>query len=312
MVKPAVLLLAAGYGRRFGGLKQLAPVGPQGQALLDYSIFDALRLGASRIVVVGRIAILDELREHLLKTFGPTHTITIVAQDGQNLGRPLRGTTEAIIVGALECPDRPLVVMNGDDFYGRQNLESLFSSLSEVGAESTHDASKIESGEIGASEIDVSLIGYPVEQTLSDHGGVSRARCLADPDGTVNHIQELSSVRSDEGKLTGRDESGLSVEIVSGTPVSMNLWGLSTGITPLLRELLREFRKGIGSADVGELGIGTAIHRLLKTGRIRVKMSPATDRWFGITFAEDCVSTADELARLTKSGDYPDDRRMQP
>lgn len=285
MADPTLVILAAGAASRFGRPKQLEPVGPRGQAILDYTLLDAWRAGFKRFAVVIRPSMGTAFEAHLSRTpdrwqgrsdLDPT-TIALVDQAGDPDRGPW-GTGHAVL-SARGLVNGPFAVANADDFYGRSSLERLAAHL---GEESGTDA--------------WALVCYAIGRTLSPHGGVSRGFCVENPDGTLAYIREAVQVRREEDGVI-RDGQGL--EIPEHAPSSMNLWGLDERVFAMLEE---------GAApdpNSGEFRLPDAVGQWITQGRGRVKMLQTGDRWFGLTYPGDLPGVREAIAELHARGVYP-------
>jgi dTDP-glucose pyrophosphorylase len=264
-----LLVLAAGMGRRFGGDKQLAPLGPSGELLSDYTLYDAIRAGAGRAVFVVRPDLEAALRAH--------HRAW---QDRIELSYPVQprpvGTTDAVLVSGDELAGWSVVV-NADDFYGRAAIAAAADWIR------TADASA------GAA---AGVIAFRLGDTFSGRGGVSRALLETDGDGWLTSIVERRDLTPD---------SGLAPEL----PVSMNCWVLPPGISGLLQEEHEWFRSQPVARAGEELPLPVSIGRLVERGRLRVKVIPAGREWIGVTHADDVPRARAALGELVRRGDYP-------
>ena len=292
-----LVLLAAGLGSRFGGLKQLAPLGPGGATLMDYSLYDAWRVGFRRAVFVIR----PEITEAFEATIGSRYRSRLeVATAFQRLEdlpdgrlppagrtRPW-GTTQAVLA-AREAVGGPFAVLNADDFYGRPALGAVAAFLRRTPPDAQRHA----------------VVGYRMEQTASPAGGVNRALLRLAEDRTLTRIVETKDlVRTGDG-FTGHvgDEA---VAVQADAPVSMNLWAFFPGIFPILADGFSRFLSARGSEEKSESYLPEAIQEAIVAGRIRVEVLPAEGRWCGVTYAEDTGWVREVLASLTAAGDYPE------
>lgn len=289
---PTLLILAAGVGTRFGGIKQLEPVGPRGAAILDHTIFDAFRAGFRRVLLVVRPETEDLVRDHLhgmdrrwreVPGFG-LESIGLVIQPGIPEG-PRWGTAYAVLAAASEVAG-PFAVANADDFYGRESLDLLAAHLSDPDR-----------------GVDWAMVAFPLSETLSPHGGVSRGICVQGPDGSLESLRETTGIaRDDDGVI--RDGSGAAIP--EKTPVSMNLWGFDSGVFDLLSELAGERARGRGdSAGSGEFRLPDAVARAIRGGTRRVRVLRTTGRWIGLTHPGDLEEARWVIGELHRDGLYP-------
>ncbi|WP_412069413.1 NTP transferase domain-containing protein [Rubrivirga sp. IMCC43871] len=274
-----LLLLAAGRSTRFGALKQVAPVGPGGASILTYTVVDALLAGFEEVVVVVRPEIEATIREHLDRHLGAGLPIRIVHQ------RAALGTAHAALVG-LDGIDGPSAIANGDDAYGRDALTRLWQSASTT------------SSAVG-EPVWCALVAYPILDTLSDHGGVSRGWVQTEGDA-VTAIDEIYDVREEggHGPLRGRSVSGEDVALPRDALGSMNLWVLGPGIQALLA---REFDRQTAS---GEFLLSSVLDRLRAGGEVTVRLAGRAHGWFGLTFAADLPAATARIAEAHRAGHY--------
>ena len=303
-MNPSLVILAAGLSRRFGALKQLAPVGPKGEALLDYTLYDARLAGFQDAIFVVSAEARDEVTHHVQRVIGTTMSCTFVVQRLDELPehvspRPDRarpwGTGHALLAAEPNVGG-PFVVVNADDFYGRGPMEAMATHLRSLG----------EDGTTGFA-----MPSYRLEDTLASSGGVSRALCEVAEDGRLLGVQELHDVRRVGGAIQGRRAlDGTPLTFDGGEPVSMNMWGLTPVIFPLLRERFSGFLDARGSNSEAEFYLSTAIDGLIRGGDITVRGIPTRECPFGVTFAEDRDPCARRIAELISQGEYPHDLRQ--
>ncbi len=297
--QPLLVILAAGRGSRFGGLKQLEPVGPGGEAILDYTVYDALRAGFGRVVLVVSEETEDRLRSAAGERFGRHLPVDFVRQriddlpDGCSLppGRVKPWGTGQAVLAARNLVDRPFAVVNADDFYGAGALDSLGHFLA---------------GDPGAGPAVYAMVGYELGATLPDDGNtVSRALCRCTRDGWLEQIEEISAIaRFGDGGLF-EDTAGQSRQVGGDELVSMNIWGFTPAIFPQLNEAFGRFleHRGVWAGD--EFYLSNEVNGLIAGGAAKVKVLGGAGRWCGITNPEDKARVAGILAGLTDQGDYP-------
>ena len=297
--QPVLVVMAAGMGSRYGGLKQIDPLGPNGQIILDYSLFDARRAGFERVVFI----IKPELKEAFEQAIGRkarafmqvdyAYQTLETLPDGLTApaGRvkPL-GTGHAVWC-ASKLVDAPFAVINADDFYGADAFAQIFEFLSR-----TEDDEKYR----------YCMVGYPVENTLPENGTVSRGVCTADAEGYLSDIVERTKIfRDADGTLRFADGEG--GEIAEGTPVSMNLWGFTPSFLSELDGMLHEFFENKLQTDLmkAEFYLPSAVDALILAGRATAKVLTTSARWFGVTYQEDKPAVQAALRRMTEDGIYP-------
>lgn len=291
-----LVVLAAGSSSRYGRPKQLEPVGPSGELLLDYSIYDAVRSGFSQIVVLTRPEFESQLREHIDSRFAAKVPIAYVLQTLETLPagfsapadrRKPWGTAHAILM-AEGTVDGPFVVCNADDYYGPQGFRALHDFLGSA-------------GDVSAQ----ALVSYRLRDTLSPAGGVSRGICRRDGSGFVRHMSEVTEIRQSDNTIAGVSANDQRITLCGDEMVSMNLWGFSSAIFSVLTERFEHFLKGCGTQPDAEFLIGTALNDSLASQRITLRTLAANDRWFGMTYPEDRHEAVTRIAELVKAGLYP-------
>ena len=296
-MKTTLVILAAGVGSRYGGLKQLDPVGPGGAALMDYTIYDAVQAGFERVVLVIRRETESEIRAHIDPGAAKHVEVRYAYQelDGlpEGFARPEDrvkpwGTGQAVLVAA-PLIDGPFVTANADDYYGRQAIVALRGYLTDtVGAQPPHWA----------------MVGYRLSETLPASGSVSRALCVQDEDGWLLGLQEILSIERVQDSARWQPERG-STRIESlDTLVSMNLWGFTDSLVGYLERGFRAFLEaGPGLKD--EYYLPVAVGDAVRGNRARVKVLDEGGRWCGMTSPEDRATTAGVLRELVAEGVYP-------
>jgi len=290
-VTPALVILAAGVGSRYGGPKQIEPVGPAGATLLDYSIYDARRAGFGTVVVV--------TRPELATAFDRIDaTVAIQRLDDIPAGLTMPaartkpwGTGHAVLAAATAVRS-PFAVVNADDFYGR--------------AAFTRAAEFLDAGHGGEAPESFAIIAYPLRDTLSAAGGVNRAVCRADGDGWLETVEEVVDIRRlEDGTYQGTDAHGRPVRLSGDALVSMNLWAFTPAVFTVLRRGFAEFLRQAG-AEQGEFLISHAIRDAVRRGEARVRLLGTRARWLGVTYPDDRPRVAAVLRQLVAAGEYPE------
>jgi len=290
---PIMVVMAAGIGRRYGGLKQIEPVGPNGEWIVDYSVFDALRAGFDRIVFVVREELEGTLRARFDGALADRCEVDYVHQRVDDLPaghvRPVDrvkpwGTGHAILAcrGLL---GGPFAVINADDFYGRSGYELL-------------------AGFLGGTGDDHALVAYPLDETMTEHGTVSRGICRLGEDGTLDSIVERKRVAFRNGGIAYTEDGVDWVPIAEGAIASMNMWGFASGILDELEDRFTAFLADEPSAD-DEFFIPEVVGDLVAEGRTRVHVLQSCDPWLGVTYKADLVRARSGIARLIEAGAYP-------
>jgi hypothetical protein len=289
MRKPTLVLLAAGMGSRYGGLKQVDSVGPSGETLLDYSIYDALRAGFGKVVFIIRHDIEAQFREVVGKRFEGRVPVDYAFQELNDLpdgfqvpeGRTKPwGTTHAILA-ATQVVHEPFAVLNADDFYGRESFATLARHLT-------------------SGSQDLAMVGFQLKNTLSEHGTVARGVCGVGPDGYLTSVEEFTKI---EKTATGAREGAR--QFTGDELVSMNFWGFQPPVFPELREQFTAFLRKSGSELKSECYIPASVNELMVAGKARVKMLSSRSPWFGVTYKEDKPRVVASLAQLVQQGEYP-------
>lgn len=298
-MKPTLYVMAAGMGSRYGGLKQLDPLGPSGGTIMDYSIFDAVRAGFGKVVFVIRHDFEDDFRAKILSKYEGHVPVEVVFQSLDELpegftapaGRTKPwGTGQAVWMGR-DAVKEPFAVINADDFYGRDAFEVIAKALS------------AHSGKKG----DYCMVGFKVGNTLTENGSVSRGVCGKNADGNLSEIHERTSIHYVDGPGTPivYDEGDAAVEIDGATPVSMNLWGFTPDYFDYTGREFAKFLASHGNEEKSEFGIPTVVDALLASGEATVKVLDTDSRWFGVTYAADRQGVVDRLADMHRRGEYP-------
>ena len=295
-MQPTLLVLAAGMGSRYGGLKQIDPMGPSGETLLDYSVFDCLRAGFDKAVFVIRPDFEAAFRERVLARFSGRIETALAYQTLDMLpagftvppGREKPwGTTHAILC-ARDVVSGPFAMINADDFYGRDAFDVIGKRLACLATDST----------------DYCMVGFTLANTLSAHGTVTRGVCRTDERGFLTDIRELTDVGRTPHGVQARDGAA-TVPLTGNEPVSMNLWGFSPAIFPQLEAEFRRFLAARGGEPTSECYIPTTVGDLVHAGQATCEVLRTTSTWFGATYAEDKPLVQASLARLVAAGDYP-------
>ena len=326
-----LVILAAGRSMRFGRLKQLTPIGPGGAALLDYALYDGALAGFSRFVLVIQEAKRRDFEEHLRPAVAAGLAVRYAYQglahpglvDAPPSGRTRPWGTGHAVLTAAERVDGPFAVCNADDFYGRRAYATLAEAM--TGAPVSADA-RLSEVELTTSPAPALIVGYPLEVTLSDSGGVSRGICEIGEAGALQRLTEGLELRRAGDRVRGRDVAGRPVDVPVNAPVSMNLWGFPgqeplrdssgdrfhaesvresvTGILRPLRHLFSEFVAGGPGLD-REFYLSEAINDLIAAGRVHCTVVPTRERWLGVTFPGDHAGVAESLRGLVDSEVYP-------
>lgn len=296
-MKPTLFVLAAGMGSRYGGLKQLDGLGPNGETIMDYSIYDAIRGGFGQLVFVIREHFEKDFREKIVSKYENHIPVRVVFQELDRLpegftvpeGREKPwGTNHAVMMGK-EAIHEPFAVINADDFYGRDSFAVLGKQLAEM----------------GGRKDDYCMVGYRVGNTLSESGSVARGVCEMNADKYLTGVVERTAIERIDGKIQFKDENGQTVVIDDLTPVSMNMWGFTPDYFQHSDEYFVEFLKANRGNLKSEFFIPLLVNDLIVKGKARVKVLDTTSKWFGVTYAADRQGVVDKIQALVDAGEYP-------
>jgi hypothetical protein len=298
MTKPTLVVLAAGMGSRYGGLKQIDPVGPHGEFIIDYSVFDARRAGFGKVVFVIRKDIEKDFREQIGSRYDGIIPVEYAYQDLDDLpggyerpeGRTKPWGTGHAVWAARHAVKEPFSVINADDFYGESGFALLADWLVKCRPE-------------GA---DFSMCGFTLEKTLSDHGTVSRGICARDGRGLLKDVEEHTGIGRADGKISGKNGSGETVSFKGDEIVSMNMWGFTPALFTHLERLFSDFLARKGQEEKSEFYLPFAIDELIKSAVTRVDVLHSRDNWFGVTYREDKPLVIAALNALIREGRYPE------
>jgi NDP-sugar pyrophosphorylase family protein len=294
MDNPTLLILAAGVGSRYGSQKLIEPVGPGGETIVDYSIYDARRAGFGKIVFVIRLKAEQRVKELVAERYGKHLPVDYVFQELAKLppkfhvpvGRTKPwGTTHAILMAAKTIHE-PFAVINFGDFYGAENYRQM--------------AHHLQSG-----TTDYAVGGYVLRNTLSDFGAVARGVCREDASGYLESIFELKGIERDGGHARNTDADGVETLLTGNEIVSMNLWGFTPQIFGQLSEYFQKFLERNDTDLDAECYIPSTVNEMLVDGQARVKVLHCADSWFGVTYREDHPRAVNSIRHLIEGGYYP-------
>ncbi|VBB48613.1 conserved hypothetical protein [uncultured Paludibacter sp.] len=297
-MKPTLFVLAAGMGSRYGGLKQLDGLGPHGETIMDYSIFDAIRAGFGKVVFVIRKSFENDFRNIVLKKYKGKIDTEIVFQDISTVPEGIAynterekpwGTNHAVLMGK-DVINEPFAVINADDFYGKESFQILADFLYSVEGKKN----------------EYCMVGYRVGNTLSESGTVSRGVCVVDEKGNLTNVVERTSIEEKGGAITFVDENNQEVKLDANTPVSMNMWGFTPDYFEYSWEGFKKFLKENGDKLKSEFYIPTEVNDLIVEGKATCKVLDTPSKWFGVTYAEDRPQVVLKINELIKKGVYPE------
>ena len=296
---PALVVLAAGMGSRYGGLKQMDPMGPNGETVLDYSVFDAIRAGFSKVIFVIREDFAEAFKSSVGAKFADQIEVAYSFQKLDDLpagftvpeGREKPwGTTHAIRAARAEI-DRPFAVINADDFYGSDAYQQASGFLT---------SNPIEDG-----KAHYALVGYHIANTLSDHGSVNRGICQTN-DGLLQGVEEVIDIsRKDVNEIEGTSLNGKACLVAEDAIVSMNLWGFPVSFLDEIESHFTEFLKESGSEMKSECYIPTVVDDLVNRSIADCHVLETSSSWFGVTYPEDKPHVVANIQALVDAGDYP-------
>ncbi|WP_163325810.1 nucleotidyltransferase family protein [Draconibacterium mangrovi] len=296
-MKPTLLILAAGMGSRFGGLKQVEPVGPNGEAIIDYTIFDAIRAGFGKVVFVIRESFADAFKEKFEAKLSGKIDVEYVFQELDNLpegftlpeGREKPwGTAHAILV-AKDVINEPFCAINADDFYGEGAYKIMADFLNKAVQEQTF-----------------SMIGYQLKNTLSEHGSVSRGMCTVNKSNNLVKIVETHNIFKKEDAAVAIAEDGSETPLTGNERVSMNFWGFHPSIFKALESKFVQFLETEIDKPKSEMYIPSVVFEMIEDKEVEVKVLEANSPWFGVTYQEDKPIVVNKINALIEEGVYPE------
>lgn len=295
--KPTLVILAAGMGSRYGGLKQMDRLGPGGETIIDYSVFDAVRAGFGKVVCVIRRHIERDFREVFGDRFHRHIPLEVAFQELDTLpdgysppeGRTKPwGTAHAVWV-AKDKVNEPFAVINADDFYGRHAFEAMAGALASS----------------GISEGSCCMVGYRLKNTLSDQGSVSRGVCTTDDRGNLTGIVERKKIHRSNNTIFSIDENGKCIPLNGDSYVSMNFWGFAPGYFLHTEKMMHQFLETKKESPDAEFYIPEVVNSLIREGKATCEVLQTAARWFGVTYPGDRDMVVRKLNDLTSKGEYP-------
>lgn len=304
MKETALVIMAAGIGSRFGGgIKQLEPVGPNGEIIMDYSIYDALKAGFDKIVFIIRKDLEKDFREIIGNRIEKVAKVEYAFQEISDLpegfsvpeGRKKPWGTGQAVLSAKKLVNGPFLVINADDYYGKEGFQKI------------HDY-MVEHMDEDGQVYDMCMGGFILRNTLSDNGTVTRGVCVLNEDGSLKDVTETYEIRMNEdGTMQAQDEQGSPVKVQADQHVSMNMWGLPASFMDELEKGFPEFLAGLKEDDVkAEYLLPKIIDKLVKEGRAKVAVLETRDKWFGVTYKEDKETVVSSIRSLIADGVYPE------
>lgn len=301
-MKETLVILAAGMGSRYGGLKQIDTLGSNGESIIDFTIYDAIQTGFKKLVLIIRKEHEEIFEKHLVKKIRPFIEVEYAYQDindipeniqiPQDRAKPL-GTTHALLACRNILKDDPFVVCNADDFYGRDSFKKVMDFF--------HSDSP---------DNEYCMIGFKVENTLSDNGTVTRGVCKTDNNGYLTNIKEVMAIKWNQNHDgVEYEENSSFVNMEKGTPVSMNFWGFKPSILSKLNNIfVNEIGEGIKNNPLKyEALLPNHVGKLVDNGEAKVKVLTSDSSWFGVTYKEDKESVVNKLQSYKDNNVYPFD-----
>ena len=297
-MKPTLFVLAAGMGSRYGGLKQLDGLGPNGETIMDYSIFDAIRAGFGKIVFVIRKDFEQDFRDKVLSKYEGHIPTELVFQAIDNLPEGFTcpaertkpwGTNHAVLMGK-DVIKEPFAVINADDFYSRDAFAVMGKWLSELPEGSTGK---------------YSMVGFRICNTLSENGTVARGVCAKNEANMLTDVVERTEIMRVDGTICYKDENGEWQPVGEETPVSMNFWGFTPDYFQYSEEQFIDFLKENADKPKAEYFIPLVVDNLINSGKATCEVLDTTAKWFGVTYAADRPGTVEKIQSLVDAGEYP-------
>ena len=300
MSKATLVIMAAGIGSRFGGgIKQLAPVGPNGEIIMDYSIYDAMEAGFDKVVFVIRKDLENDFKEVIGSRIEKKIEVAYAYQEVDDIpekfankfaGRTKPWGTGQAILCCKDVVDAPFLVINADDYYGKTAFEEAYSYLTSISS---------------TDRMEICMVSFVWKNTLSDNGGVTRGICKVDENGMLSEIVETHNIEKSGDSAVVR-EGDLLTKLDLESPVSMNMWGLTPEFFGILESGFTAFLEETSSDNLkAEYLLPTIIGDLLAEGRLSVKVLKSEDEWFGVTYKEDREAVVEAVKSLVESGLYP-------
>lgn len=296
-MKPTLFVLAAGMGSRYGGLKQMDGLGPAGETIMDYSIYDALRGGFGKIVFVIRESFDKDFREKIISKYENHIPVEVVYQELNNLPEGFEvhpdrvkpwGTNHAVLMGKGVIKE-PFAVINADDFYGRESFGILAEHLAQLEGKQNHYC----------------MVGYRIQNTLSESGAVARGVCEVDGKGYLKSVVERTHIERVDGVIKYKDAENYWYDLGEDTPVSMNMWGFTPDYFEHSAQYFIKFLEQNQDNLKSEYFIPLMVDHLINTHTADVKVLDTPSKWFGVTYAEDRPSVVEKLQKLVDKGEYP-------
>jgi len=298
-MKTTLLILAAGMGSRYGGMKQVDPFGPSGETITDYSIYDAIRAGFDRFVFVISPKMEEDFKTNYIKKFPANLEVDYVIQAVDNIPEGLTmpadrvkpwGTAHAVLM-AKGAVNEPFAVINADDYYGRNSYKVMHDFL-------------VSSSEGKPGQY--SMVGFQLQKTVSEHGSVARGICQVSEEGLLTGMVERTKIYLKDGGIVFEEDNGTVDSLDPMSPVSMNLFGFTPDFFDYATEHFEEFVKENLDNIKAEFFIPLAVNRLINSGQATMKVLETPDAWFGVTYKDDKPRVQQAISELVDAGVYPE------
>lgn len=300
MKDPVLVIMAAGMGSRYGGLKQIDPVGLNGEKIIDFSLYDARLAGFRKAVFIIKEELLFEFQEHVFRQAEKYMEIEYVFQKREDIpegfsvpeGREKPWGTGHAALCAARSIDAPYAVINADDFYGREAFQKIYQFLSNVGNE---------------EKMSFAMVGYSLKNTVTENGYVSRGVCKT-AQGMLKGIDERTQIEKRKSGIAYTEDSGETwIRLPEDTVVSMNFWGFTPPFTKELeRDFVRFFREDVPQNPLkAEFFLPFVVNDLLRDGKAEVTVLSSADKWYGVTYQEDKDTVVEAIRAMTERGEYP-------
>lgn len=293
-----IAILAAGIGSRYGGFKQMDPIGPGGEFIIDYTVYDALRAGFDKVIFIIRHDIVEPFKQSIGKRVAKHVETSYAYQELDDLPievnrDPVRtkpwGTVQALLTCA-DLVDAPYAILNADDFYGRESYEILAQYLERI----------------AAGDSNACMVGFQLDHTLSKHGSVTRGICQSDKNDLLQSIVETSNIHYEGDSVFSEDADGTRSPLKRDELVSMNMWGFDPALFEPLKAEFTQFLRAEGEELKSELVIPTSVSTLIEQNKAAVKVLSTPSTWFGVTYPDDKPSVVQSIKDLVQAGDYPE------
>lgn len=303
MREPILVIMAAGMGSRYGGLKQMDPMGDNGELIIDFSLYDAWRAGFQKAVFIIKREMEQDFRAIIDAKAGKKLEVAYVFQELSDIpegfsvpdGRVKPWGTGHAVLAAKDETDAPFAVINADDFYGAEAFAAMYQFLKTAENDAYYN---------------FCMTGYDIENTLTENGHVARGVCTVDSQGYLQDITERTRIQRNDGVIQFTEDEGQHwSDLMEGTPVSMNLWGFTMSMMKELQQRFPAFLKDTirTNPQKGEYFLPFVVDELIQENKARVKVLRSADKWYGVTYKEDKQMVMEALGRMKKEGKYPQD-----